>query len=60
MVHNDMGDGWLWVTSQATMLSGIVNQELVQELVSFFFLIISNGLVCIITAMYQGGLEKRS
>ncbi len=28
-----MGDGWLWVTSQSTGLSGIVNQELVQELV---------------------------
>ncbi len=60
VVHNDMGDGWLWVTSQATMLSGIVNQELVQELVSLFFPHYSNGLVCIITAMYQGGLEKRS
>ena len=34
MVHNDMGDGWLWVTSQSTGLSGIVNQELVQEHVS--------------------------
>ena len=34
MVHNDMGDGWLWVTSQSTGLSGIVYHELVQELVS--------------------------
>ena len=34
VVHNDMGDGWLWVTSQSTGLSGIVNQELVQELVT--------------------------
>lgn len=35
VVHNDMGDGWLWVTSQATGLSGIVYSELVQELVSY-------------------------
>lgn len=34
VVHNDMGDGWLWVTSQSTGLSGIINRELVQELVS--------------------------
>jgi hypothetical protein len=33
-VHNDMGDGWLWVTSQSTGLSGIVNRELVKDLVS--------------------------
>ena len=33
VVHNDMGDGWLWVTSQSTGLSGIINRELVQELV---------------------------
>ncbi len=33
-VHNDMGDGWLWVTSHSTGLSGIVYHELVQELVS--------------------------
>jgi len=32
VVHNDMGDGWLWVTSQSTGLSGIINRELVQEL----------------------------
>lgn len=32
VVHNDMGDGWLWVTSQSTCLSGIINRELVQEL----------------------------
>ncbi|KAK2180889.1 hypothetical protein NP493_422g02005 [Ridgeia piscesae] len=31
VVHNDMGDGWLWVTSQSTALSGIINQELVVE-----------------------------
>jgi hypothetical protein len=30
-VHNDMGDGWLWVTSQSTNHSGIINQELVKE-----------------------------
>ena len=34
VVHNDMGDGWLWVTSQSTALSGIINQELVVEQVS--------------------------
>jgi hypothetical protein len=33
VVHNDMGDGWLWVTSQSTGLSGIVNRELVKDLV---------------------------
>ena len=38
VVHNDMGDGWLWVTSQSTGLSGIVNQELVQELVNDSYL----------------------
>lgn len=31
-VHNDMGDGWIWVTSALTEKSGIINQELVQEL----------------------------
>ena len=33
VVHNDLGDGWLWVTSQSRGLGGIINQELVQELV---------------------------
>jgi len=33
-VRNDMGDGWLWVTSKSTGLSGIVNRELVKDLVS--------------------------
>ena len=35
IVRNDMGDGWLWVTSKSTGLSGIVNRELVKDLVSF-------------------------
>jgi len=34
IVRNDMGDGWLWVTSKSTGLSGIVNRELVKDLVS--------------------------
>ena len=34
-MRNDMGDGWLWVTSKSTGLSGIVNRELVKDLVSF-------------------------
>jgi len=34
-VRNDMGDGWLWVTSKSTGLSGIVNRELVKDLVRF-------------------------
>jgi len=33
-----MGDGWLWVTSKSTGLSGIVNRELVKDLVSFITL----------------------
>jgi Ras GTPase-activating protein 1 len=32
VVCNDMGDGWLWVTSQSTGRSGIVNRELVKDL----------------------------
>jgi len=36
VVRNDMGDGWLWVTSKSTGLSGIVNRELVKDLVRFF------------------------
>ena len=44
-MHNDMGDGWLWVTSQSTGLSGIVNQELVQELVIDLFIHKINLLV---------------
>jgi len=35
IVRNDMGDGWLWVTSKSTGLSGIVNRELVKDLVNF-------------------------
>ncbi|GAB6026339.1 hypothetical protein CHUAL_012542 [Chamberlinius hualienensis] len=32
IVHNDMGDGWLWVTQHRTGLSGLIFQELVEEL----------------------------
>ena len=37
-MRNDMGDGWLWVTSKSTGLSGIINRELVKDLVSFIIL----------------------
>ncbi|UYV75983.1 RASA1 [Cordylochernes scorpioides] len=33
VVHNDMGDGWLWVTLHRTQESGLVFSELVKELV---------------------------
>lgn len=32
IVHNELGDGWIWVTSQRTQESGIVYQELVEDL----------------------------
>ncbi|ESO04138.1 hypothetical protein HELRODRAFT_92504, partial [Helobdella robusta] len=32
MVKNDMGAGWLWVTSTFNNKSGIINQELTEEL----------------------------
>ena len=43
VVHNDLGDGWLWVKSckndqkqePKMKMSGIVNQALVQELVNY-------------------------
>lgn len=46
LVHNDLGDGWLWVTSQSTGLSGIVNKGLVQEIVSthYYLLCYNNKL----------------
>lgn len=34
IVHNDMGDGWLWCTLHRTQESGLVFKELVEELVS--------------------------
>lgn len=33
IVHNDMGDGWLWCTLHRTQESGLVFKELVEELV---------------------------
>lgn len=35
-VHNELGDGWLWVTSQRTREDGLVFEELVEDLVSIF------------------------
>ncbi|KAG8181736.1 hypothetical protein JTE90_028274 [Oedothorax gibbosus] len=32
IVHNDMGDGWLWCTLHRTQESGLVFKELVEEL----------------------------
>ena len=32
-MHNELGDGWLWVTSQTTQESGIICQDLVEDLV---------------------------
>ncbi|XP_023933304.1 ras GTPase-activating protein 1 [Lingula anatina] len=32
LVHNELGDGWIWVTSLRTKESGIVYQELVEDL----------------------------
>lgn len=34
VVHNEMGSGWLWVSSQRTHESGLVFEELLEELVS--------------------------
>ena len=34
VVHNELGDGWLWVTSQRTGESGIVVDDLVKYIVS--------------------------
>ncbi|XP_064608385.1 LOW QUALITY PROTEIN: ras GTPase-activating protein 1-like [Liolophura sinensis] len=31
-VHNELGDGWLWVTSQRTREDGLVFEELVEDL----------------------------
>ena len=33
VVHNDLGDDWVWVTSLLTDDSGIINQKLVQSIV---------------------------
>lgn len=31
-VHNDMGDGWLWVTAHRTGEQGMIFRELVEDL----------------------------
>ncbi|XP_074594177.1 RAS p21 protein activator vap isoform X2 [Brevipalpus obovatus] len=31
VVHNDLGDGWLWCTSERTQESGLIFKELVEE-----------------------------
>lgn len=31
-VHNDMGDGWLWVTAHRTGEQGLIFRELVEDL----------------------------
>ncbi len=31
-MHNDMGDGWLWVTAHRTGEQGMIFRELVQDL----------------------------
>ena len=31
-VHNDMGDGWLWVTAHRTGEQGLVFQDLVEDI----------------------------
>ena len=51
MVHNELGGGWLWVTSQRTGESGIIVQDLVKPVVS----------IIMVNASYiVGGLLTRS
>lgn len=38
IVHNELEDGWMWVTNLRTDEQGLIVEDLVEEVVSFFSL----------------------
>lgn len=36
IVHNELEDGWMWVTNLRTDEQGLIVEDLVEEVVSFF------------------------
>lgn len=37
IVHNELEDGWMWVTNLRTDEQGLIVEDLVEEVVSFIF-----------------------
>lgn len=39
IVHNELEDGWMWVTNLRTDEQGLIVEDLVEEVVSFVLLL---------------------
>lgn len=42
IVHNELEDGWMWVTNLRTDEQGLIVEDLVEEVVSFVFFLSQN------------------
>lgn len=49
IVHNELEDGWMWVTNLRTDEQGLIVEDLVEEVVSFvlFFSLSELSVFCI-------------
>lgn len=56
IVHNELEDGWMWVTNLRTDEQGLIVEDLVEEVVSFFFSVSEFLIYCKFVQLvyYQG------